>query len=133
MEEQTKLAFEFAGTWARELITLSTGILAVSITFTKDVLQPKTGGVGWLGTAWVFYLLTILLGMGVLGGLTGLLMPATPPPAGTPLRFHSTIRLFASAQLISFVTGTVLIIVYGVRGLRVQRATDPIRKDDPPA
>ena len=125
MDEQAKLAFELAGTWARELITLSTGILAVSITFTKDVLKPQAGGVAWLGSAWVLYLLTILLGMGVLGGLTGALMPVTPPPAGTPLRFHSTIRVFASAQLISFVLGTVLIIIYGVRGLRAPPAADP--------
>lgn len=63
--------FNSASELATQLITLATGILALSITFVKDVV--KNGSVvKWpLKTAWFIYLLSIVLGMWVLMAVTG--------------------------------------------------------------
>ena len=71
MVERTKQAFEFAADAAKQIITLSTAILALTITFLKDVLNSPSARSSLLGAAWIFYLLAVLAGIWALLALTG--------------------------------------------------------------
>jgi hypothetical protein len=47
-----------------QLITLATGVITLSITFTKDIAEGQVKkGLGALKTAWVLYLISILFGL----------------------------------------------------------------------
>ena len=72
MEEQKKKSFDFAADVAKQLIALATGIVTLTITFSKDVL----GGVedahkGCLLWAWIAFLCSITFGVLTLMALTG--------------------------------------------------------------
>jgi ketosteroid isomerase-like protein len=76
MEEQVKKAFDFAADSTKQLITLSTAILTLTITFGKDVLQKVDSGTKQnLTYSWVVYLLSIFFGILTLLALTGTLDP----------------------------------------------------------
>ena len=76
MEEQVKKAFDFAADSTKQLITLSTAILTLTITFGKDVLQKVDSGTKQnLTYSWVVYLVSIFFGILTLLALTGTLDP----------------------------------------------------------
>lgn len=43
IDERTKKAFDFYADSTKQLITLSTAIIALMITFAKDILKPADG------------------------------------------------------------------------------------------
>lgn len=64
--------FDSANELAKQLITLATGILALSITFIKDVLKNNGTVVKWpLRAAWFIYLFSIFFGMWTMMAITG--------------------------------------------------------------
>ncbi len=118
MDEQIKLAFEFASDLDKQLITLSTGILALTITFTKDIL----GGIHlkhiWLLlTSWIFFLFDIIFGIWCLMALTGTLAPVDGSNLNVGLTLGSNVRLPSALQILTFVVGVALIIAYGILSL----------------
>jgi ketosteroid isomerase-like protein len=70
--EPAKKAFDFASEATKQLLTLSTGIIAVTITFSKDILisVPFSAKV-FLMTAWGAYVLSLVFGLFTLLALTG--------------------------------------------------------------
>ncbi len=65
MDEQIKLAFTFASDLSKQLITLSTGILALTVTFTKDIVRRISAKGAWaLAVAWIFYFISIICNIG---------------------------------------------------------------------
>lgn len=119
----TKLAFEFASDLAKQLITLSTAILALSITFQKDIAGKKDlPSIRLLGFGWIGYLLSILLGIWTLMALTGSLAPvdASPPPTG----IDSNARLPAGLQILAFTAATILLILHAWTKLKGGRAPE---------
>jgi heme A synthase len=62
----------------KQIITLSTGVITLTITFLDKIIQPATPGiphyVPWtIFTAWIFFGLAILFGVITLGAVTGTL------------------------------------------------------------
>ena len=107
--------FEFARDLAQQLITLSSGILALTVTFAKDIVKNVAESSMWiLMTAWVIYLLSICCGIWTLMALTGILTQKTT--IEERLTFSSN-YLPAQLQIITFVVGTVFIIIYGAKSL----------------
>jgi|ERR1700728_1622731 len=92
--DAVQLAFNFAKEIATQLITLSTGLLALSIAFTKDILQgvPK-GKERRLKAAWGVLIVSIVCGVWTLSALTGTLMPVNPSDRPNPLQFKSNVRI----------------------------------------
>jgi hypothetical protein len=113
MDESIKLAFQFARDLAVQLITLSTGVLALSITFNKEVVKdvPRAyGRILWF--SWGFFFFSILCGIWTTMALTGSLESFNKDePIGTNVRFP------AGGQIISFFVAIILLIVYGVLAL----------------
>lgn len=115
MDERLKLGFEFAREIATQLITLSTGFLALTITFTKELAPSGTRTArGWLYGAWALHVLSILCGVWALMALTGSLVSATDSTEST---FGTPVRLPALLQVLSFVVGLVAVVIYGVTTL----------------
>jgi Domain of unknown function (DUF4440) len=147
MPERVQKAFDFASDSTKQLITLSTGIVALTITFGKDVFQttPFYAKV-LLVIAWVIYLLSISFGILTLLSLTGVLEPdpdgnavtaGTPPPpppvgpaapaaptapaaatAPEPSIRHGTITRFSGLQIWTFLLATFLIVIIGFATMR---------------
>jgi hypothetical protein len=120
MDGRAALAFQFAKEIATQLITLSTGFLALTITFTKDLLQVLPGpSRGWLMWAWLLHMAAIVFGVMSLMGLTGTLMPVVADGKTLEaLTFGSNVRWPAIAQIVCFAFGTAAIVVYAVASLR---------------
>src|SRR5438034_4510306 len=110
--DPVQLGFTFAKELATQLISLSTGILALSVTFAKDVLKtPLTNRketllrIGWGG-----HLLSISLGVWTLMALTGTLMPLHGRAPNAPWELAANVRCPAALQVILFVAGTILLV-----------------------
>jgi len=78
---ENKLAAEglkSAADTTKQIITLSTGVIALTVTFLEKIIQPQAGiegrAVPWtLLVAWVLFGLTILSAILTLGAITGTL------------------------------------------------------------
>ncbi|HUT31458.1 MAG TPA: hypothetical protein VMX13_16810 [Sedimentisphaerales bacterium] len=146
MNSQTEMAFQFAADLARQLITLSTGILALTITFTKGLCGRVPSDKLWtLKAAWLAYLLTIVFGIFSLMALTGTLAPTTstsarnqvrgraldqaqgPPEQGPPAtegpRIEMSCRIYAGLQVLCFLGATVFVMAYGITALNTAKRT----------
>ncbi|QKJ32842.1 hypothetical protein HQ865_24825 [Mucilaginibacter mali] len=76
MEENQKKAFDFASDLTKQLITLSTAIITLSVTFSKDIIGGINQPLIYLLIAtWALFIISILLGLSTLGALTGNLDP----------------------------------------------------------
>jgi hypothetical protein len=116
MNEQLKLAYEFASTLSRELITLAVGILALSVTFAKDIIRaPRKTQMVLLATSWGLYLISILAGISSLMGLTGSLAPLSEPVRVSGI--SEIARDAAKVQVIVFASATLIFIIGGVSSL----------------
>jgi len=124
MEERLKKAFDFASESTKQLIALSTGVIALTITFSKDIaradaaekIAPHTKWV--LFIAWAVYLLSILFGVLALLNLTGNLEPKQKaPPVPAPTIWAPGVRRFSVAQILMFLTATGLVIIFGFMSL----------------
>ena len=116
MATHLQLAFDFASELSKQLITLSTGILTLTIALTKNLVKDSDEiGRNILRSCWVLYLLSIICGIWHLMALTGSLAPLNGGPMPTSIEDNARIPAFI--QILTFTTATLLIIVYGWRSL----------------
>jgi hypothetical protein len=122
MIDASLAGFQSANELAKQLITLATGILALSITFTKDILKNPIPIITWpLKLAWIAYLLSICFGIWTMMALTGMIFNITESPdAYKHATYGTSISIPALLQILAFVIGTLLLIVYGAKTLRVK-------------
>jgi hypothetical protein len=111
VKTDTTAAFDAAADVAKQLITLATGVLALTITFAKDVTANTAAHKWVLIVAWIVYLLSILGGVWTLLALTGSL------ERGKESIYGANVRVPAFAQVVLFLAATVLIIVYAALSL----------------
>lgn len=121
MSENLQKAFDFAQDTTKQLITLATGILALTLTFLKDVVSSAPAGTRlFLEWGWGVYLASILFGVFTLMSLAGNLeRPGTKqaPHEGTPSIYRFNIVACQIVQIVLFVTATALTITFGVKAL----------------
>ena len=115
MEDRHK-AVEFAADVAKQFITLSTAILALTITFATNIAKSSGAPTLLLGLSWVLYVIAIICGMWTMMALTGELEPAQDSP-DAPTQTHPSIRganvvLPALLQIAFFLIATALVVVY---------------------
>jgi ABC-type uncharacterized transport system YnjBCD permease subunit len=114
MDERQKKAFDFVSDYTKQLITLSTGIITVMVTFLSDEL--KSGGTAskiLLVLSWLLFTLSICFGIMRLMALTGNLDPVK---AGTPPNLTITspnVRNTGGTQIVLFLAGLALSMVFG--------------------
>lgn len=115
MDDRRKKAFDFASDVAKQLITLSTGIIAITVTFSRDIIKGSSyqrSAIILLTIASGVYLLSILAGLWHLYALTGELEAVESDHEPTTRGSNATRP--AVAQIIAFLIATLLIIIYGV-------------------
>lgn len=116
MDPQVKLAFEFASEVSKQLITLASGILALSLTFAKDIIKtPTRGQLALLASSWSLYFVSILAGIMSLMALAGNLAPLRNP--AKVIGIGDNARFLAGIQIVVFALATLLFIVTGVHSL----------------
>jgi hypothetical protein len=112
MKSQTEKAFDFAADTVKQLITLATGIIALTITFSKDFLGDTEEGRGLLMWSWGLYLISIIFGIVTMLALTGILGRRKDDSIYSP-----NVRLLAGGQIVSFLVATGLIVLFGIRAV----------------
>jgi hypothetical protein len=141
MKENEKKAFDFAAEVTKQLITLSTAIITITITFSKDlIIFADNSAKNYLLWAWILYIATVLFGIWTLLALTGSLQPikkestniqsqpepqttknANPAPeqaVETDCSINSSnIRLPSILQILCFIVALSFTIVYGYKSL----------------
>lgn len=104
--EPQKKAFDFAADLTKQLITLSTSIVTVSLLFGDHFPRQSLLAV-W---AWTFYLASTVCGLWTLMALTGTLAPLSAAPASYDLGFN--VRLPSALQIGAFAVAVILTIVF---------------------
>jgi len=108
--------FEFAADSAKQIITFSTAILTVTVTFAKDTLLADRTKVPWsLGGAWFSYLISILGGIWTLLALTGEL---GSHGTDAPDLWGVNVEIPAFLMCFGFVLGIVLTAIAGWASVR---------------
>jgi hypothetical protein len=105
-------AFEFAQEATKQLITLATAVIALTVTFLTDVVDDaSTTAARVLQAAWVVYFLSIVAGVFALLSLAGNL--ERPGDGASPSIYRTNIVLFSIVQVLSFCTAVLLTFVFG--------------------
>jgi hypothetical protein len=116
MEERTKKAFDFANEAIKQLIALSTAVLAITITFAKDVVGPTHAAPPFvLMAAWLMYLISIIFGVATMLSVVAILHPKTDPveTGYRPNLWSESITSKSKFQILFFILGTIGIVVFG--------------------
>lgn len=112
--ERRQKAFDFASDATKQLLTLSTAVITVTVTFSKDVFTHVSGGAkGILFWAWGLYLLSIISGFLTLLALTGTLEPK-PGADVTPSIRGRNIVFLSSVMVLSFIVATGFVVLFGI-------------------
>jgi hypothetical protein len=106
-------AFDAAAEVVKQLITLATAVLALTVTFAKDITRNTMAHRTVLLIAWIVYLLSLAGGIWTLMALAGSL------GQGEQSIYGWNIKLPAGFQIASFLLATLLIIVYEALALEV--------------
>lgn len=112
-EERCKQAFESVRDTAKQLITLATGIIALTVTFSNDFLKATTTGRWMVHGAWYLLLLSAAAGVWVLMAVTGAL--GSKRQLSHTDTFKSNITLPAILQILTFGLGLLLAVIFGAR------------------
>ena len=113
MDDQRKLAFEFARDSSKQIITLSTGIIALTITFSKDFIASVDNTARTIALlAWFAFLFSVFAGVWTLLALTGTL-EALDDSGLVSIRGRN-VTLPSMMQIVSFLLGLLLTVLFGV-------------------
>ncbi len=104
-------AFDFAQDVTKQLITLATGIIALTVTFIHDLAaSASTTAVHFVEAAWLVYLLSIAFGIVTLLQLTGNLERGRPPSI-----YGKGITTASILQIVCFVGATSCVVIFGIK------------------
>lgn len=120
MDERTRVAFEFAFKTTEHLITISTGVIALSITFLKDFVgEVESRTIRTLAlVSWLFFLLSVSCGLITFLQLTGNL---GNPDVPAPTIYTQSIQMFSIAQIVFFLLGLGVAVGFGALAARAIR------------
>jgi hypothetical protein len=112
MDESSKKAFDFAADLTKQLITVASAIVTLTVIFSKDTPAAARG---WAYAAWFCFLLSILLGLGTLMCMTGELQPKANNGVGkdNPSIWKRNITAFSAAQIFVFLVAISLTAYFG--------------------
>ncbi|NJB84441.1 hypothetical protein GGR26_000186 [Lewinella marina] len=134
MGDRQMKAFDFAADSTKLLITLATGMIALTITFSSDFVGDISGVPLWpILTAWVFYLLSVVFGVATMLSMTGELSAEAPAPeAGQPTPdptvYAPSVTSKSLIQIALFLLALLFTCIHGCEALTQQRAAPA----DPP-
>jgi hypothetical protein len=109
-------SFDFAQDLTKQLMTLDTALIALTITFVKDFASTAPDGARVvLAVSWLFYLLSLVFGIFGLMALTGVIAQASD---GRPASvFGTSPRLGTGLMVFCFLLGLVTTVAAGIWAL----------------
>jgi hypothetical protein len=118
--------FQSATDLAKQLITLATGSLALSVTFTKDIIRSNAPVVTWpLKIAWVSWLASVCFGIWTMMAVTGMIFKiGETAEASKPVTYAANVSIPALLQILTFLLGIALLILHGAQMLRLKAGAD---------
>ena len=115
-DEQRKKAFDFCADATKQLVALSSAIVAFMVTFAKDfVTNVADDAKTYAYIAWGLHVVSIVLGVLVLLALTAQLEPKNPPassPAAIPT-IRGSAATYSGFQIIVFVLAMAFTAFFG--------------------
>jgi hypothetical protein len=112
-EDLRKKAFDFASDTTKQLITLSTALIALSITFKGNFNQ--SGNETLLLICWFSFFVSVLFGIGTLMALTGTLEKSTEKgESKVELSIYGkNVKRPSGLQILFFLLGLMFLGIYG--------------------
>ncbi len=116
MTDEMKKAFDFAADLTKQLITLATGIIGLTITFIKDFVKNSPQSAHpYAYAAWFCFLASIALGILTLSALTGSLGRSS---ATSPANIYTAnITMTSVLQFFLFAAGLTLTILFAIKSV----------------
>ncbi|HJP66754.1 MAG TPA: hypothetical protein VKA30_10680 [Actinomycetota bacterium] len=122
MAEAKSAAFESYRDMTKQAVTLATGVLALTVTFVKDVVKEVTAlerGVLLIG--WLALVLSVVFGVLTLMAISGALhcienedsQPCAELPKPITI-YASNVRTQSAIQLVLFGLGILILILFGL-------------------
>jgi hypothetical protein len=111
LTDAEKTAFEAARDSTKQLLALSTGVIALTITFAKDFVGSVTPARSLALIAWFLYLASAFFGLWALNALTG--SAGTLRPSQWLSIQSRNIVVPAAVQVLTFVSALTLTVIYG--------------------
>ena len=110
----TEKAFTFASDIVKQVLTLASAILGVTVTFQKDILLDQGGWTErFLKGAWGALAVCVVFGLLALGAMTGQ-FASRQGAVGPPSVNSGSTRAFAIMQLLAFGIAIVLVMVFAL-------------------
>jgi hypothetical protein len=127
MDERRKKAFDFAQELCKQLLTLATAVIGLTITFGKDFVGHVSGLPRFLAIiSWALFLLSIACGLFTLMALTGSLENVGGQNHPPSIRGRN-VTWPAAAQVLLFFVGLVLTVLFGILAGQQQSSVSPLR------
>jgi hypothetical protein len=117
MDERIKKAFDFSADLTKQLISLATGIIALTVTFKKDFFAHSANTSNALAyCTWYSLLASVAFGILTLSALTGNL--DAKDKTATLTIFAWNITLFSVLQFLAFGFGLSCAVIFAAKGLQ---------------
>lgn len=129
MTEESKKAFDFAADTVKQLITLATGIIAITITFSKDIIGASMlTNSTLIIISWALFICSILSGIIALMALTGTLQPMQNNTTATPNIYSKNVRNPTIAQIVLFFLGLIFTVIFGAISMNNNKFEDKAKE-----
>lgn len=111
--DHNEKSFDFALSTTRQVVSLSTGFLALTITFLNGS-EPAVEGTARciLITSWILFLFSIIFGVATMMAMTGNLGKSDSD--NNPSIYDSNVIIFAIFEMLSFIISVVLAVAFGI-------------------
>lgn len=130
-DEKKIKAFDFAADTTKQLISISTGIIALMVTFSKDIVGNSINSKGLLAWTWGIFILSIIFGVLTLMALTGTLQPIKKQKKEEEEKEkeeeveldinNRNIRTLSLLQVTTFVGAIILTGIFGYKSLNSEK------------
>jgi hypothetical protein len=108
-DPETLKAYDSTADLVKQILTLSTGIIALTVTFLKDVVGSSAARAGWaIRLSWISFLFAIVFGLWTLAAIAGSI--SRQPTASV---YGSNITIPLSFQFGAFGLGIVSVLIFG--------------------
>ncbi len=116
-DELKKKAFDFASETTKQLITLSTALIALSITFKGNFSNTENQSL--LLYCWISFFVSVLFGIATLMALTGTLEKCTEESENpVPLSIYgANVKRPSFLQILFFLIGLLFLGIYGGKSI----------------
>jgi len=121
--ERSTRALDYAQESVKQILGLSTGVLALTLTFFEDFAGAHSGAArSCIVISWIFFLIAIISGLLTLLAMTSDLWPKKQNKRTKTVDIWTTdLRIYAIIQVVAFGLGSILMLVAGWFALSVPR------------